>query len=263
MPLTKGNSDEVVRKNIKELVRSGRQAPQAIAIALANKRKFKKMASGGLADDEYVGDDFNAAGDPQPESIIEDSYMTSKPSAAAKLDYQGMEPEGDDEQRSLIEIDRDGDYHPPEVSNPMEQDEERGFASALRRMAMEEPNHMNYAYGGNVENKKSAKVPPSDRFDKPSVVKGMDSDLENYAMGGLVDDGDEIHDKLGGKPSENMSDGIEEPGANMRAGESDLEHSVRDDYVVGSPKPPKDFGLSQEAMEAIKARKAKRRYPIV
>jgi len=47
MPLKNGHSREVVSDNIKELVKSGRKPKQAIAIALANARKSKKMAEGG------------------------------------------------------------------------------------------------------------------------------------------------------------------------------------------------------------------------
>lgn len=227
MPLKKGNSHEVVTSNIKELVKSGRPAKQAVAMALASKRKFKKMAEGGLVDDEYVGSDFNEAGTPKPmDSGDEDKYMTMKPSGGASLKYQ--EEEGRD--RDLAEINEDGDYNPSAVANPMEQ------MKALRSFAM----------GGEV-NPKLAKVSMKDRF----------------AMGGLVDDPGEMHDMLGSKPSEDMMDGVEEKDVDMMSGKADLEHSMRDDYVVDSPKPPKDLGLSEEAMEALRQKKMKRRYPIV
>ena len=264
MPLQKGHSPEVVSSNIKELVKAGHPQKQAIAIALASKRKFKKMASGGLADDEYAGSDFDSSGTPQPvDSGDEDAMLVHKPAGGSKLDYRGDEPMHDDEQRSLNEIREDGEYYPSEVENPMEQEEAKGFAAALRREAMSSLSPENYAYGGNVENKKSAKVPAGDRFDKPEVVKGMDPATENFALGGLVDDPGRIHDELGSKPEEDMTDGVEDAGASLRSGEADLDHSVRNDYVVGSPKPPRDLGISQEAMEAIRQKRMKRRYPIV
>lgn len=252
MPLQKGRSPEVVSSNIKELVKAGHPQKQAIAIAIASKRKFKKMASGGLADDEYASSDFDATGTPQPvDSGDEDAMLVHKPSGGSKLDYRADEPMKDDEQRSLNEIREDGEYYPSEVENPMEQQEAKGFAAALRRQAMSALSPENYAMGGEAmlykENKKLAKVPEADRF----------------AMGGLVDDPGEIHDELGSKPEENMTDGIEEKGVNMKSEDADLDHSVRNDYVVGSPKPPKDLGISQEAMEAIKQKRLKRRYPIV
>lgn len=52
MPLQKGHSSEVVSKNIKELVKAGHDPKQAVAIALATKRKYKKMADGGMVEDE-------------------------------------------------------------------------------------------------------------------------------------------------------------------------------------------------------------------
>jgi len=42
MPLEKGTSKQVVARNIKELIRSGRPQKQAVAIALSQKRKASK-----------------------------------------------------------------------------------------------------------------------------------------------------------------------------------------------------------------------------
>ena len=42
MPLKKGSSKKVVGENIRELIRSGRPAKQAVAIALSQSRKSKK-----------------------------------------------------------------------------------------------------------------------------------------------------------------------------------------------------------------------------
>lgn len=68
----------------------------------------------------------------------------------------------------------------------------------------------------------------------------------SYAEGGLVDDPGEVHDEYGSMPAD----------------ESDGSH--RDaSMVVESPKPPRDLGLSEEAMEAIRQKRMKRRYPIV
>lgn len=241
MPLKSGNSHEVVSSNIKELVRSGKKPTQAVAIALSNKRKFKKMAKGGL-----VNEDFDEAGTPEPvDSGDEDSYMTDKPASVDEtLSYRSMDTD-DDDQRSIVELDRDGDYHPTEVANPMEQDEMRSFADALRRSAGME----NYAEGGMIykSNKKLAKVPEADKF----------------AEGGLVDVMDDMHASVGSKPEEDMSDSIEDENTDMMSSKSALDHSMRDDYVVDSPKPPKDSGISEEAMEAIRQKRLRRRNPIV
>ena len=47
MPLKKGKSDKVVSENIKELIKSGRDQKQAVAIALkqAGRSKFSKLKS--------------------------------------------------------------------------------------------------------------------------------------------------------------------------------------------------------------------------
>lgn len=45
MPLTKGSSQSVISKNIRELIGSGRSHKQAMAIALAKARQFKKSYS--------------------------------------------------------------------------------------------------------------------------------------------------------------------------------------------------------------------------
>lgn len=41
MPLAKGSSKKVVSKNISELVHSGRDRKQAVAIALSQARRYK------------------------------------------------------------------------------------------------------------------------------------------------------------------------------------------------------------------------------
>lgn len=220
MPLKMGHSPETVSSNVKELVKAGHPQKQAIAIALASKRKFKKMAMGGL-----VAEDLDEAGTPMPvDSGDEDSMMVSKPSAGSKLDYR--EDASDDELRSLPEINEDGDYYPADVANPMEQEEaSKRFAGALQRMAM----------GGEV-NPKLAKVPMKDRF----------------AMGGLVDEPDMVHEELGSEPTEDMEDGVEDPSADVMAAKANLEHPMM-----------KDSGISAEAMEAIRMKRMKRRNPIV
>lgn len=230
MPLKSGNSHSVVSSNIKELVKSGRPVKQSIAIALANKRKFKKMAEGGL-----VNDDFDMEGTPDAIDVgDEDSYKSSMPSAAAEKP-EFMEEEGK-EHRSIVEINEDGDYEPEEVANPREMMEAMSRHFAMGGEA---------SYEGNVHNPKLSKVPMKDRF----------------AMGGLVEDPGEIQDTVGAMPEEDVEDSVEDRMTNMHGGEASLGHSVRDDYVVGSPKPPKDLGISEEAMEVIRNKRLKRRYP--
>lgn len=52
MPLKRGSSRDVISSNINELVKSGRDPKQAMAIALASAHKSKKMAMGGMVDDD-------------------------------------------------------------------------------------------------------------------------------------------------------------------------------------------------------------------
>lgn len=171
MPLMKGHSPEVVSSNVKELMKSGRPQKQAVAIALASKRKYKKMAEGGLVD----------LGSPHPvDAGDEDSMMVSKPSAGAELNYREDEPSGDDELRSLNEIREDGEYYPSEVANPEEMSEASEFAHALRRQAESMMSPENYAMGGEIykSNKKLDEVPMADRF-------AMGGDVNAEAMEAL------------------------------------------------------------------------------
>ena len=52
MPLKAGTSNETVSSNIKELMKSGKPKRQAIAIAVSNKMKYKKMSAGGFVEGE-------------------------------------------------------------------------------------------------------------------------------------------------------------------------------------------------------------------
>jgi hypothetical protein len=136
-PLMRGHSSKVVGNNIKELMNSGRKSKQAIAISLANARKYKKMADGGQVMD-----------DGGMEDMPETEYgMGGDDASLAKMDEKGPE----DRERDIRELNADGNYYPDEVSNPNEQDEARGFAEALRRKAMGVESPEAYAMGGLVE----------------------------------------------------------------------------------------------------------------
>ena len=52
MPLKKSSSAEALHSNIRELIKSGHNPKQAIAIGLSNQRKFKHMADGGIIEHE-------------------------------------------------------------------------------------------------------------------------------------------------------------------------------------------------------------------
>jgi hypothetical protein len=122
MPLKKGHSQEVASSNIKELVRSGHEPKQAVAIALAEKRKYKKMAEGGIIEDEDSDEDL----------------------------YSGIPAL----QREAIDS--------PEIMNPVELEEANGFAEALRRNNMDKFFVENYAKGGFVEDMSGEEEPEED-----------------------------------------------------------------------------------------------------
>jgi|WetSurMetagenome_2_1015567.scaffolds.fasta_scaffold289440_2 hypothetical protein len=52
MPLIKSHTDEAREKNIKEMIASGHDPEQAVAAGYANQRKYKKMAEGGILEEE-------------------------------------------------------------------------------------------------------------------------------------------------------------------------------------------------------------------
>ena len=54
--LKKGHSREVISQNIREMIASGHKPKQAIAASLANARKSKKMAEGGMMEEDSAAD---------------------------------------------------------------------------------------------------------------------------------------------------------------------------------------------------------------
>lgn len=271
MPLMKGRSPQVVSSNIKELMKSGRPQKQAIAISLANQRKYKKMAEGGEVDAPKNPLGLPPDLPPNPINYPEDASlydggevqdvshggMEDMPTeemgkggdneSMTEMDRKGP----DDQSRSLNEIREDGEYYPAEVSNPQEMDEAQGFAKALRRQAMGAMSPENYYSGGMVE-KLSARG------------KSMTPDMEvtqgkRYAMGGLVQDGPEGDERdSGSRPMEGDSKGsgmdstLREDGDRMPMKPDGLEHRKMDD--------PMGDGLSEEAKKAIRMKRASRRY---
>lgn len=88
MPLKNGHSQDVISGNIKELVKSGRPQKQAIAAALSMARKSKKMADGGLVDN-----DGNATPDPKE----------------AEYRPELSNPDAEYPERSIVELDQEAD----------------------------------------------------------------------------------------------------------------------------------------------------------
>lgn len=137
MPMKKGHSPEVVRQNVREMISAGHAPKQAIAAALSNARKYKKMADGGMVDmddDEGMGTD----------------------------NSEGAE-------RSLGELNEQGAYHPEQVASPEQEEFSSHLAKALYKKS-EEEGMMKYADGGLVEgdtydNMEVANKPSEDMMD--------------------------------------------------------------------------------------------------
>lgn len=52
MPLKKSGSEKSLHENIKEMIKSGHKHKQAVAAALTQQRKYKKMYDGGMVEEE-------------------------------------------------------------------------------------------------------------------------------------------------------------------------------------------------------------------
>jgi hypothetical protein len=124
----KGHSPEVVHSNIKELVRAGHDPKQAIAIALANSRKSKMMAEGGMVDDDNdmprdLYEINEAAVEPpedisNPEEIAENFDMTKMAMGGMVQPMTSDEPMGAKPTESMPAM--DGDKMPMVSKEAME-----------------------------------------------------------------------------------------------------------------------------------------------
>ena len=250
MPLQKGYSPKIVSGNIRELVNSGHKPKQAIAIALAEKRKYQKMSKGGMTKGNYHDEGFGHdmpdmdeemkmahGGMVDPAQSIDEGGMSDMRSKVAHDRFHGGEDEPmskmdrkgpEDYMRSLNEIREDGEYYPDEVSNPQEQKEAQGYAHALKRQA-------------------AGAMSP-----------------ENYAMGGLVEGREERHSRYGNKPSEYMGSHIEDTHMMPRRPDKAEHPMSRDnlptDYNKNRGQENMHHGLSHEAMMALEEKKKARRY---
>lgn len=158
MPLKKGHSREVVSSNIKEMIAAGHDPKQAVAASLANARKYKKMADGGMVDFDN-----------------DDNERTNNAENA---------------QRSLSEIQAQGRSLPQDVENPEMEAHDDKLAKALYDKAEEEEMSA-FSAGGlveehdtNVGNKPDMEIasvmaePLSDEPEKPA-------EMEHEMPGGL------------------------------------------------------------------------------
>ncbi len=124
MPLKEGHSPEIVSGNIKEMIRSGYKPKQAIAAALAKKRKYQKMAEGGVV-----------------------------------VDPDGALDELEGSARSLAELQEEAEARPEMVASPEMIDAGEMLAHALSKKVQEQE-MQGYAMGGVVEEEVSTPVEP-------------------------------------------------------------------------------------------------------
>lgn len=125
MPLKMGVSPETVSSNVKELMKTGRPQKQAVAIALAHKRKSaKKMAMGGM---------YAEGGMVDPDDDMDSGTNNSE---------QAL--------RSLSEIQEQGDMNPSDITNPEYQKDKDSLAKALFDKA-QKSEMLSFAEGGLVE----------------------------------------------------------------------------------------------------------------
>lgn len=138
MPMKHGHSPEVVHQNIKEMVAAGHPLKQAVAAALAMKRKSKKMAEGGMVDPD---DDMDLGTD-----------------------------NSEDAQRSLAEIQKAGRSLPQDIASPEMEEHSDHLAKALYKQAQDEEK-LHFADGGLIEGME-------DREDgnEPSMAMPADTD---------------------------------------------------------------------------------------
>lgn len=69
MPLIKGKSSNAFEHNVKAEMNAGKPQKQALAIAYATKRRAKRMATGGMVNDDSVK---------QPDIHVDDSFLSAE-----------------------------------------------------------------------------------------------------------------------------------------------------------------------------------------
>lgn len=161
MPLKKGTSHEVVQQNIKEMVSAGHEPKQAVAAAMAMKRKSHMMAMGGMIDPD---------------------------------DDEGLGTNNsEDAQRSLAEIQIQGNSKSQDVANPEMQEDSDHLAKALYDQA-QKMEMLSFSEGGLVENEDGENgTEPSMEMaaevaEPMSAMPEKPAPLEYQLMGGLSEE---------------------------------------------------------------------------
>lgn len=245
MPLMRGHSPEVVSSNIKELVRSGRKPRQAVAVALSNKRKYKKMDEGG-----EVKKPSNSIGDPKAVKDFVDGFnhpltLSQKYDNVKKsLGFaEGGMVDSDEESENpeMGSIDMHGDSGPSGDPVYPKDPDDSGLSENVERESMLVRHLQAAKYGANDN---SNDFNPDDSVAGAKMNKGGQIQPEQDTIVGNKPDLDWIDDGMGEPMSvESSSKGFGGP----------VEHSA----VDGVPGHP---GLSEEAKRAIMQKKKSRRY---
>ena len=128
MPLKKGHSREVISHNIKEMVASGHKPKQAIAAALANARKYKKMAEGGEIEMEGSPEDLHEEAALRSQSLgsvdsAHDEGEAGEPIYPIQSDDEGLSPNVEEEE-SLAKALQKAHYASNQNSHSFEADDE-------------------------------------------------------------------------------------------------------------------------------------------
>lgn len=157
MPLRPGHSQEIISKNIEEMVKAGHPHKVAIAAALSHARKTKKMAQGGLTESE------NGDASPEPsthsagseESMSEHMDGDMAPdaphikSSRPKDTVLRADSDRKDNRNSRGLQDQASFAERDSVMNPDEQKKEKSLAEAIEEASKEDVQH--FAEGGLVQ----------------------------------------------------------------------------------------------------------------
>ena len=137
MPMKKGHSKEVIGYNIKEMVKAGHPHKQAIAAALSEARKYKKMFDGGMVEDydideehERTPEEFNIESQDGPIAEPKEIEMRDHLTRALHEDSEKEEHEMGMSEGGMV---YDDGYEEKGMDEPTENKLPEAVMEALRR----------------------------------------------------------------------------------------------------------------------------------
>lgn len=280
MPLKKGFSPEVVSGNIKELVRSGRKPKQAVAIALANKRKFKKMSQGGVMEEEQDHDPETYGMVPEERSMggsmgydgggtVQDNTPAGvDPDKAAALAASFKKAFGEGKYRGGVISHEEPDLKEDMNEGDHNESDEKGLPGRAvypmdeDRQGLSDSVMLVQALNRQLQKQKYPANDNTNDFEPNDSVAG-----KKMMRGGEVQDSTRGDMQVGNKPELDwINDGTEEPIDSEDREEGGMHAEPMHPSRSGSPMEhrtdidPSGMGLSPEAREAIKMKKKSRRY---